>query len=181
FCRNEAGIYSTQKEFEIDACARCYNYIPKVFFTEKLRYIGTGLLLNTSNNETLFANQTSSISQTFLSSSLTLKWQQCCKDAIQCCDQFLGHSLNDTQKEFTSKTQKCSRTWDGWTCWSSDVSKGTEVRQLCPDHIYWHQVIPSCRGYVTKKCDENGEWFQVDSKEWSNYSSCARDDKNQLF
>lgn len=109
----------------------------------------------------------------------------------------------------------CPPTWDGWLCWDEFARPSQVLEQSCPKHIYWHQLVPPCRGrccrtvdaqrrmaqqtkhinlhylmiplhfifpsflsgYVTKKCNESGQWFQnKEHKEWSNYTMCARDD-----
>ncbi|RWS09557.1 Calcitonin receptor-like protein [Dinothrombium tinctorium] len=140
--------------------------------SQKLRYIGRGQLLNRTSNETFYSNQTSRISPSFASSSLLLKWQQCCEDAEKCCAYFTNQNLIKSTKR---DDNECPGTWDGWTCWKNAVPKSATVEQICPDHIYWHQVIPSCRGYVTKTCSKQAEWFKIRGKEWKELTSVEND------
>lgn len=74
-------------------------------------------------------------------------------------------------------SNQCPPTWDGWLCWDQFGRMNELMERPCPKHIYWDQMVPPCRGYVTKLCDNNGRWFvNNDNREWSNYTMCARDD-----
>ncbi|CAG2168002.1 unnamed protein product, partial [Oppiella nova] len=85
------------------------------------------------------SNETSVISQTFISRTLIIKWQQCCTDAMHCCVESLQYSPSNGLEGM------CPRTWDGWSCWANDGPPGTTMKQPCPKHIYWHQIVPPCR------------------------------------
>lgn len=102
----------------------------------------------------------------------------------------------------SAPVELCPPTWDGWLCWDEFARPNQVLEQSCPKHIYWHQLVPPCRGkhkqtksvkehinlhyyfrfinslgYVTKLCNPSGQWFQnQEHKEWSNYTMCARDD-----
>ncbi|CAG2108811.1 unnamed protein product [Medioppia subpectinata] len=132
------------------------------------RYDSFGSLTDPITQTTYYSNETSIISRSFISRSLIIKWQQCCADAMHCCEESLQYGVQ--------RPGVCPRTWDGWSCWPDDVQPSHIMRQPCPKHIYWHQIVPPCRGYTTKECTSDGLWFNITDKEWSNYSMCARDD-----
>ncbi|KPM06064.1 Hormone receptor-like protein [Sarcoptes scabiei] len=80
-------------------------------------------------------------------------------------------------KQQRKRKQQCPPTWDGWLCWDEYAEPNQLMERPCPKHIYWHQRVPPCRGYVTKFCNQSGQWFiNQDNREWSNYTLCARDD-----
>ncbi|XP_054157938.1 calcitonin gene-related peptide type 1 receptor-like [Oppia nitens] len=150
--------------------------MPDTAFKDDLKFIYTpiGNLIDPTTNRSYPSNTTSLLSFTFISPSLLIKWHQCCTDALHCCVESLQH-FDDTDAD----RPVCPRTWDGWSCWAQDAKPNVIMRQPCPKHIYWHQMVPPCRGYTTKECTSSGHWFNLkdnSGQEWSNYSMCARDD-----
>jgi hypothetical protein len=105
------------------------------------RYLPLGFLYNPTTNLTITSNDTAIISRTFISASLIIKWQQCCADAMHCCLESLQYYKEEKDDPLT-----CPRTWDGWSCWNEDTKPQQVQRQPCPKHIYWHQIVPPCRG-----------------------------------
>ncbi|RWS09834.1 Hormone receptor-like protein, partial [Dinothrombium tinctorium] len=132
-------------------------------------YIGYGLLEDTKTNLTVQSNETLALSKTFVFASMVEKWQQCCNEAVKCCHKHL--SIHEKHR-----MNVCPKTWDGWTCWENDTPTSFVTTKPCPSHIYWKMDAPPCTGYVVKECDERGEWFKKEGREWSNYINCARDD-----
>lgn len=120
-----------------------------IFF---FRYLRFGIFIDFSTNETFLANDTINLSKTFLTNNMVQKWEECCQDAVDCCVNYLSHSDqpissgNNWLPSSEKTSEQCPRTWDGWTCWPSDVSKGVTVEKPCPAHIYWKITVPPCRG-----------------------------------
>lgn len=89
-----------------------------------------------------------------MTNNMVQKWQECCQDAVDCCVNHLSHSdvskppatVQDLLLTSDQDDGQCPRTWDGWTCWPSDVPKGLTAEKPCPAHIYWKITVPPCRG-----------------------------------
>ncbi|KAI1287360.1 G-protein coupled receptor seb-2 [Halotydeus destructor] len=167
-CRTETGIELPFHLYALDTCAKCYFYMPTWAFTDRLSYTGLGQLQDPWTNVTYMANDTAELEKSFVSPMMILKWKQCCEDAIGCCLNQL--SVKD------KATGGCPRTWDGWTCWPDNLAVGGVSSQACPRHIYWRMAVPPCRGYATKTCTSDGQWYSIENREWTNYTNCARDD-----
>lgn len=131
-------------------------------------YAFVGLLTHEAFNLTLHSNETSRLWQTFSSVAMGFKWQQCCTDAILCCVNYhkkYYHLLksevdfgtnestvtSSTTKQTSDQQQTCPPTWDGWLCWDEFAQPNQVLERSCPKHIYWHQLVPPCRGEFTCK------------------------------
>ena len=113
-------------------------------------YVATGLLYHDLLNMTLISNETTKLALTFVSPSLVFKWRQCCTDALVCClnNHRKALELAADKKNINSsqRDKQCPPTWDGWICWDSYAEPETVQEKPCPKHIYWHQLVPPCRG-----------------------------------
>ncbi|RWS28048.1 Hormone receptor-like protein [Leptotrombidium deliense] len=130
-----------------------------------------GFLLDSKTNLTALSSDTHILDETFALPSMVNMWRQCCQEAATCCKTYLQYSEEEEAREM-----HCPRTWDGWTCWTDNAQVSSVATKPCPSHIYWKMNEPPCKGFVSKECDSNGDWFKKDGREWSNYTNCARDD-----
>src|SRR5699024_8094310 len=128
-----------------------------------------GWLRHDALNKTIYSNETVTLYYTFSSVTLFFKWQQCCTEAILCCANYHKkyHNLHRTNQQLSNMdgtvskkpffswtvsdnhseaTQMCPPTWDGWLCWDEYARPNQVLEQSCPKHIYWHQLVPPCRG-----------------------------------
>lgn len=138
-------------------------------------------------------NETELVRASFKQESTYNKWRECCQQAIDCClqnsvylpksssaannqdthsrESSLNNNNNNISDEATP-SDKCHATWDGLGCWP-DSPAGTLAKHVCPDHVYFLDFVPICKGQVTKQCFPNGSWFIRNDHEWSDYSNCA--------
>ena len=136
-----------------------------VLFYFVFSYSYFGLLTHETFNMTLFSNETAQLSETFNSITLMFKWQQCCTDAILCCINYhkkyhdLLVKLDEEEKQLHNQTSRqqrqqiaslCPPTWDGWLCWDEFAQPNQMLERSCPKHIYWHQLVPPCRGELVQ-------------------------------
>ncbi|XP_033104152.1 calcitonin receptor-like isoform X2 [Anneissia japonica] len=61
----------------------------------------------------------------------------------------------------------CPFTFDGWKCWNYTKS-GTTAVLNCPSYV------PSSNKerFATKVCNEDGTWYDLNNRTWTNYSDC---------
>lgn len=111
-------------------------------------YLQFGILSHNGVNVTLTERATISLYFTFSSPAMIVKWQQCCIDAIKCCLNY--HQKYPLMRQTASTDSQyvgmCPPTWDGWLCWNEYAKPNQVLERPCPKHIYWHQIVPPCRG-----------------------------------
>ncbi|KAK7066734.1 hypothetical protein SK128_017060, partial [Halocaridina rubra] len=66
-----------------------------------------------------------------------IKLEDCCREAIRCCEQNLKHDSPVSIKYMNGTTEEsvCPATWDGWTCFP-DTKGGDVVTFKCPPYAY---------------------------------------------
>lgn len=149
-------------------------------------YIDHGLLHHQATNQTIFANETEILAETFASFTFLYNWQQCCRDALLCCLQIhqkysepIVNNTNDNTNLIYHRveTNQCPPTWDGWHCWLEFAQPGQMLKRSCPGHIYLFHRQPPCPSYASKQCYSNGSWWnEHKGREWTDFSKCAGDD-----
>lgn len=151
--------------------------MPYILFTRRLQFDKKSLIwLEDFNDRRLLPNETETIRSTFKTEGSFKNWQECCAKALECCAQnsiYLPKAHNEKGDLIDEEnSDKCPATWDGLACWL-EAPAGTLARRECPDHGYYLDFVPICRGQVTKQCFSNGSWFVRHDHEWSNYSQCS--------
>lgn len=159
--------------------------MPKILFFRKFRKEARIWLYDEAANRALLPNQTDLIRPTFKAESTYNKWRECCKQARECCVNNWQQALDKEQAGLRARfnetnglelqdepvSDKCHPTWDGLSCWPASPA-GKVAKHYCPDHVYFLEFVPICKGQVTKQCFENGSWFIKNGHEWSDYSRC---------
>lgn len=132
-------------------------------------------LYDIENDQRILPNETELIRPTFREEERFNKWQECCREAQDCCrrnEPFLPNTTDSTGKLIDDKSRNyCPATWDGLSCWPNSPA-GQVAQRRCPLHVYFIRYEPHCPGYVSKECFHNGSWFIRNGHEWSNYNGC---------
>lgn len=166
-------------------------FINKLFYDRRKDRIR---LTDLAKKRKLLPNETETIRSTFRAENTFKNWQECCSKALECCvenqkylpktvnqlgelidddDGLNGDEENGTDGNRRGKGRdKCHATWDGLGCWP-DSPAGAIAYRDCPDHAYFLEFVPICRGRVSKQCFSNGSWFMRTDHEWSDYSGCS--------
>ncbi|XP_042226936.1 corticotropin-releasing factor receptor 1-like isoform X1 [Homarus americanus] len=172
--------YPTQDSYyQNQTCFWCYHFVPAHRRSHNLQIVREVITLDDNKpkhlydymfkaeNETYHFNPDSEAWEYVVESMLDVleahKVEECCRDAMTCCQQALDDLPGDPGD--------CPRTWDGWTCFS-DTPPGSTVTFTCP-HI-GYKGYPECAMEGRKECWENGTWA-IDSYgvELTDYSSCS--------
>lgn len=124
--------------FAIHANWGCYDYTREDFFLGgKLKVVGCnyqnytvpGIVKDEVCVPFDFNSNTiqDAILNSFMSKLMTQRWQRCCNDAQDCCQNILQKDVN--------KLNSCPPIWDGWTCFSSG-SAGITEKTVCSAYAY---------------------------------------------
>ncbi|XP_074602826.1 calcitonin gene-related peptide type 1 receptor-like [Brevipalpus obovatus] len=187
-------LYSSLKNFSLDMCAQCYNFMN--IRTLKSDYIRNGEKVWQYNpslqaltrrahglHETRYPIIYADIDQfdlihpekDFILRMFRDSFQReifigCCKSAIRCCNETLLH-LNPPQ----DGRKYCPAKWDGWNCWPYALA-GTSIEDICPEPAFQihDRLPPNCyRGKAIKTCNHDGTWFGKNGVEKTDYSGCT--------
>lgn len=139
-------------------------------------------LLDAVKNRLLLPNETEKIRPTFRDGETFLKWQECCRQAVRCCENAAIYQPKTTDSfgELVDEEPRtwCPPTWDGLDCWPSTEAGSVSVHK-CPHYIYFLDFEPACSGTASKVCFPNGSWYVRNDHEWTDFGRCAPKDVSE--
>ncbi|XP_046397289.1 calcitonin gene-related peptide type 1 receptor-like isoform X2 [Ischnura elegans] len=172
--------------FERHACALCYHYMHEFEFAPGAKWSsvvgpwpnedqpGPTVLQLQRHNLTVVvdaADRWSPLWESFAGEEARGKWQQCCRDAVECCTRMSSNNES-------TASGWCPRTWDGWRCWD-DAPPNTVQQTPCPAFIRIGNKPPPCALFARKSCSWDGRWSRQGvgngtvGEEWTDYTPCA--------